>query len=82
MNEVHRLIQMNIPIVGMKLKAEIETIRTRVYQIAQKVNPFFDDAISFEIRDLFDASVQELTPYKVRLEHLLCKTDKKEQAHL
>ena len=66
----------------IQMIVEIETIRTRVYQIAQKVNPFFDDAISFEIRDLFDASVQELTPYKVRLEHLLCKTDKKEQAHL
>ena len=64
--------------------AEIKTIRTRTEHIFQKVYPFFDGTrnITFETKEFFDASIQEMNTYKVRLENLLCETDKKEQAHL
>ena len=64
--------------------AEFETIQKRADHISKKVHPFLDGTrnITFETNDLFDSSIQELTTYKVRLENLLCETDKKEQAHL
>ena len=66
------------------MKAEIKTINVQVGHIIQKVDPFIGGTkyISFETKELFDASIRELTTYKVRLENLLCETDKKEQAHL
>ena len=67
-----------------QMKAELDTFRTRAGQINQEVCPFLDGRrnITFETNELFDASIQEMNTYKVRLENLLCETDKKEQAHL
>ena len=67
-----------------QMKAEIKTMHIRVDHILQKVYPFLEDTrnITFETKEVLDASIQELTTYKVRLENLLCETDLKEQAHL
>ena len=45
----------------------------------QKVYPFFDSGISSEHKEVIDASIQELTTCKIRLENLLCETDIKVQ---
>ena len=68
----------------IQMIVEIETIRTRTGHISKKVCPFLDGTrnVKFETNELFDASIQEMNTYKVRLENLLCETDKKEQAHL
>ena len=67
-----------------QMAAEIETIGIRVEHMFQEVFPFAlgGRKITFETKELFDAIIQEVTTYKVRLENLLCETDKKEQAHL
>ena len=38
--------------------------------------------ISSEDKDIFRSIMEELNPYKVRLENILCETDIKEQGHL
>ena len=66
------------------MTAEIGRIRKRGHYIVQKVYSCINDNlnITLETKEFFDASIRELTTYKVRLENLLCETDKKEQAHL
>ena len=67
-----------------QMTAEIGAIRTRGHYIIKKVYSCIDDSrkITFETKEFFDASIRELTTYKIRLENILCETDKKEQAHL
>ena len=64
------------------MKAEMETMSIRVQQVFHKVFPFFGGVTSLEIKESIDASIQELTTHKVRLENLFCETDIKEQDHL
>ena len=65
------------------MKAEIGTIESRIRHITKKVYPFLvQKNKTFETKEFFDANIQEMTAYKVRLENLICETDIKEQAHL
>ena len=63
-----------------QMAAEIEKIRKRAEHINQQVYSFLDSErnVTFERKDWIDSSIQELTTFKVRLENLLCETDKKE----
>ena len=62
-----------------QMTAEIATMVKRLKHMRQKVYPFFDSGISFEHKEVIDASIQELTTCKIRLENLLCETDMKVQ---
>jgi len=66
-----------------QMKAEIETMRI-ILRVQHIVSPMISihKAISLEIKEIFDSSIQESSTYKVRLENLLCETDIKEQDHL
>ena len=70
-----------------QMLAETESIRSRVDFITSKVwvpleqevmrrGLYFD-----EDEDIARATIAELSPYKVRLENILCETDCKEQAY-
>ena len=59
------------------MKAELDTIRARTRHIIQKMDPHKEN-ISSETKELFDASIREVTTDIVRLENILCETDKKE----
>ena len=67
-----------------QMRAEFETIRTRIDHIMHEVFPFTYGSrkVTNEAKELLDASIQKMTTYKVRLENLLCETDEKEQAYL
>ena len=71
-----------------QMKAEIETIGVRVHHIITEVwTPLESDMarrgkILPEYEKICHEVIEELNPYKVRLENILCETDKKEQAHL
>ena len=73
-----------------QMLAEIGSIQTRVYSIANEIIKPMSSAmifeepnkVEFEIRDRKSrAIIAELNPYKVRLENILCETDRKERAH-
>ena len=63
------------------MKAELDIIRAKTRNIIKKMDPHKEN-ISSETKELFDASIREVTTYMVRLENLLCETDKKGHAHL
>ena len=78
-----------------QMLAEIESIETRVDHIDREiVQPMLYEFIRYgslgkksgiKTRDFLArksrAIIAELNPYKVRLENILCETDKKEQGH-
>ena len=70
-----------------QMLAEIESIETRLHRIAiEIVKPMLTEealgelGIETRVRKS-RAIIAELNPYKVRLENILCETDRKEQAH-
>ena len=68
-----------------QMRAEIETIRKRVLQIDASIYKSFMEPVTeiaaINIKQYFPGIIEELNPYKVRLENILCLTDIKEQAH-
>ena len=70
-----------------QMQAEIETIRTRVDHIGDQVWIPLETEVGSsgeilpEYEEIAQEVIEELNPYKVRLENILCETDKKEQAH-
>jgi len=74
-----------------QMRAEIETIQKLIHHINKEfLGPMIMSAmrrggpktISMEEKENFRALYEELNSYKVRLENILCETDKKEQGHL
>ena len=76
-----------------QLRAEVEATRMRVVLLTRDVlhlglecqrrDPELTDVIVYpEYKQKFDAIIEELNIYKVRLENILCETDLKEQDHL
>ena len=70
-----------------QMLAEIETIQSRVNFITSQVTiPLEAEMLRRGIYlkkddDIVRTTIEELTPFKVRLENLLCKTDCKEQVY-
>ena len=69
-----------------QLQAEMETIKTRCVEIhmelvSTNMEVTANYRISSENKENYRKIMEELIPYKVRLENILCETDKKEQAH-
>ena len=69
------------------LLAELGTIETRCDQMNmgfqnKKMEVLRKRGILSEDEEIFHSIMQELNPYKVRLENILCETDVKGQGHL
>ena len=66
-----------------QMKAEMDTIQERADHIIQSLFKVCSKCFVkvSEMKEFFDASIREVTIYKVRLENLLCETDIKEQDH-
>ena len=70
-----------------QMQAEIETIRKRVdhicdhFWIPLETEVGSSGEILPEYEEIAQEVIEEVNPYKVRLENILCETDKKEQAH-
>ena len=69
------------------LLAELLAIETRFNQIdmefqTKKMEVLRKRGIFSEDQDIFRSIMEELNPYKVRLENILCETDIKGQGHL
>ena len=71
-----------------QMLAEIETIRSRVDFITSQVMvPLEAEMMRRGVymkkdEDIARATIAEMSPFKVRLENILCETDCKEQAYL
>ena len=71
-----------------QLRAEMEAIQARCDQLSMQYNTNKKEIlrkrllISSEDKEIFHSIMQELNPYKVRLENILCETDVKGQGHL
>ena len=70
-----------------QLHAEVEAIMTRYDQMnlefqTKRMEVLRKRGISSEDKDIFRSIMEELNPYKVRLENILCETDVKGQGHL
>ena len=70
-----------------QLRAELGTIETRCDQMSLECHRNTREVtrnrgMSSENEDIFRSIMEELNPYKVRLENILCETDIKEQGHL
>ena len=74
--------------LSTQMRAEVETIHNRLTEIHQnfmlpiKKETIQIGGISFRTKAIVGPIIEELIPYKVALENLLCKTDNKEQAYL
>ena len=76
---------MNFPSSCSFVFNNFEKIRVRVRSIRVRVLSSLAGSpktISGEDKEKFHAFYEELNSYKVRLENILCETDKKEQDHL
>ena len=71
-----------------QMQAEVETIGTRVKIIMEQIwiplrTELMKHSTLFpEDEDIGHEIIAELNPYKVRLENILCETDKKEHVRL
>ena len=66
---------------------EMQIIGKRVEHIRHEMSSIKGSEVGklfygIPIIDFCGASIQELSTYKVKIENMLCKTDKKEQDHL
>ena len=74
--------------LSTQMRAEVETIHNRLAEINQNfILPMKKETIqikgvSLRTKAIVGPIIEELIPYKVALENLLCETDNKEQACL